>query len=853
MWTDDGFVVRFPETDEPPDVGLLVPTAEELDDLVLRQLGATALFAAKFRECAARALLLPRRRPGQRTPLWQQRKRAYDLLQVASRYGSFPMLLETYRECLRDQFDMASLAGLLRGIAQRTVRVTTVDTTTPSPFAASLLFGYVANYLYDGDAPLAERRAQALTIDQQQLRDLLGEAELREVLDPDVLDEVERELQLLDGRGAKSPDSLHDLLLRVGDLSEPEVAARSADRHGQVWTDALVSGRRAVWLPVAGERRLVAVEDAAKFRDAIGAPLPPGLPDTLLQPVTDALGDLASRYARTHAPFTAADVVARFGLAASPVEKALHRLAATGRLIEGEFRPGGSHREWCEPGVLSTIRRRSLAKLRKQVAPVEPGVLGRFVTAWHGVTTPRRGLDAVLDAVEQLQGAPVAASILEHEILRARVVDYRPEDLDTLVAAGEVVWVGVEPLGERDGRVALFLADHVTRLAVPSRPIDDLEARECAILDELRRSGATFFAPLHEAAGAGYPQDTVDALWTLVWRGLVSNDSLHALRAFVRPPVRTRRGASTQARPFRSRRTAPAAGQGRWALVPAIPATRTMTEHRAAVAQQLLARHGFVTREVVSAEGVAGGFAGLYDVYQRLEERGRLRRGYFTLGVGATQFAQPAALELLRSLRTDPDEDEVVHVAATDPANPYGSILKWPTPDTALAGTSRGPTRTVGASVILVNGRLGAFVAKGGRSLITFLPDDEPERSKVGRAIAARLGVTSSDESAAGGLLISEINGAPAVTHALGGWLAGAGFLSTALGYLHPRQRRGDTARREATGPVASEDEGDRREIETDEGEAGPDGEPRDGRRGRDAPRPSRRLVSSPFAALRRK
>jgi ATP-dependent Lhr-like helicase len=840
MWTDDGFVVRFPETDDPPDVSLLLPPAEEVDELVLRQLGGTALFAATFRECAARALLLPRRRAGQRTPLWQQRKKAYDLLQVASRFGSFPMLLEAYRECLRDRFDMPALTAVLRAIAQRTIRVETVDTATSSPFAASLLFGYVANYLYDGDAPLAERRAQALSIDQDQLRELLGDAELREVLDPDVVDEVERELQLVDGRGAKSPDGLHDLLLRIGDLSSAELAERCADHSGVAWARALVDARRAVWLPIAGEQRLVAVEDAARFRDGLGVPIPAGLPEALLSADADALANLGSRYARTHAPFTLPAFASRVGVAPSTAERTLRRLVAAGRLLEGEFRPGGSHREWCDAGVLGVIRRRSLAKLRREVEPVARPVLGRFVIAWHGIVRPRRGLDALLDAVEHLQGAPIAASLLEREVLPARVEGYRPEHLDTLIAAGEVVWVGVGPLGDRDGRMAVFLADHAAHLIETVEPPTDLPVRERALLDELRRRGASFFGPLHDATGGGYPQDSVDALWNLVWLGLVTNDSLHALRAFVQPPGRARHAAPT-GRSFRSRRTAPASGQGRWTLAPHASPGRTPTEHRTALAHQLLTRHGIVTREVVGAEGVPGGFAGLYEIYKRMEERGRLRRGYFTLGVGATQFAMPAALESLRTLRAEPETVEVVHLAATDPGNPYGSILKWPDPDTLPRGAGRGPTRTVGASVVLVNGQLAAFLARGGRSLTSCLPESEPERSTAGRAVAARLASLPSEGRRDGAMLISEINGAPAAGHPLGPWLVEAGFVATALGYQLPRARAG--------GPAGEQDP-PAENAESVAASAGPGG-------AGDAPAPApqrrRSLVSSPFAALRRR
>jgi ATP-dependent Lhr-like helicase len=823
MWTDDGFVVRFPETDEPPDALLLVPDPDEVEALVLRQLGSSSLFAARFRECAARALLLPRRRPGQRTPLWQQRKRAYDLLQVASRFGSFPMLLEAYRECLRDRFDMPALTATLRAIAQRTLRVSTVETTVPSPFAASLLFGYVANYIYDGDAPLAERRAQALTIDQAQLRDLLGEAELRELLDADVLDQLERELQSLDGRAPiRSADSLHDVLLRLGDLSSAEMDQRARDGSASPWHDTLAATRRAVWITVAGEPRLVAAEDAALYRDALGVPLPPGLPESLLAPAADPLGRLVQRFARTHAPFETAAAAARFGIAARQAEACLHRLAAAGRLIEGEFRPCGRHREWCDPGVLATVRRRSLARLRREVEPVESRVFARFFTTWQSTVTPRAGLDALLDCVDHLQGAPLAASLVESEILPARLAAYRPADLDTLMAAGEVVWIGVEPLGERDGRIALYLTDHLRRLRRPSSA-SPADAREQAILRALTAHGAAFFPVLHELAGGGFPGQTVDALWSLVWRGLVTNDSLHALRAFIQPSGRRRRPAAPGTG-FRSRRAAPPAAQGRWSLVDeGGPPAATQTEWSAAVAQQLLTRYGIVTREVTAAESIAGGFSGVYEVYRSMEERGRLRRGYFTTGVGAVQFALPAALDLLRALRVDAETPEVVHLAASDPANPYGAVLRWPAPDTRLAGTGRGPTRAVGASVVLVDGRLVAYVGRAGRPLLCFLPEHDPERSTCARALSARLVAHAARESAGEtGLLVAEINGAPAASHPLAPFLVEVGFVASALGYHLPRaQRAGD-----GTGPAS-------RAITS----------PAKGKRST--------LVSSPFAALR--
>jgi ATP-dependent Lhr-like helicase len=797
MWTDDGFVVRFPETEEPPDTRLLLPAADEVEPLVLRQLGSTALFAAKFREAAARALLLPKRRPGGRSPLWQQRKRAANLLAVASQFGSFPMLLEAYRECLRDVFDMPALIDTLRRIEGREVKAVTIDSAMPSPFASALLFGYVANYIYDGDAPLAERRAQALAIDQAQLRELLGDAELRELLDADALAEVERQLQQLDpAYHARSADGLHDLLLRLGDLTIEEVAARSRIDAPRA-IDELVRARRVIAASIGGAARMLPVEYAGRYRDALGVPLPGGLPESLLEPVPAAPLDLARRFARTHGPFTTAEFAARYGLGPSTAHAILTEVASGGRLLEGEFRPGGAGREWCDPDVLQSIRRKSLAKLRKQVEPVEPPVLGRLVTTWQGIVRRRTGLDALLDGVEHLQGAPLPASILESEILPARVDGYNPADLDTLTGAGEVLWCGLEPLGDRDGRLALYLTDHFPRLArIPEKT--ELSPRARAILDHLESEGASFFAALHEAGGGGYPGETVSALWDLVWKGLLTNDTFHALRAFTRPPERrSRRGAANAtmrpgsagampratSRSFRSRRVAPPSAEGRWSRIDTrLGAPVSATERSAATAQQLLSRYGVITRDVAAAEGITGGFSAVYDVLKALEDAGRVRRGYFVGGVGATQFALAPALELMRDLRDAPDEPEVVLMSAADPANPYGTMLKWP----ALGGDAaagRGPSRTVGALVVLVNGALAAYVSRGTRQLTVFLPEDEPARSIVGRALARRLARLARDDDGRGGLLVNDINGSPPEDHPLAPFLIEAGFNPSAMGF----------------------------------------------------------------------
>ena len=759
MWSDDGFIVRFPETDHPPSAELVLPDPDEVEQLLLRQLGASSMFAAKFREAAARALLLPRTRIQGRMPLWQQRKRAYDLLQVAARFGSFPIILETYRETLRDVFDVPALVELTRQIRQRTIRVHTADTLKPSPFAASVLFRYVANFLYDGDAPLAERRAQALAIDQSQLRELLGEPELRELLDPDALAQTELELQHLDERHkAKNADAVHDLLLRLGDLGEDEIRARVVEpQNASVWLRELVKARRILEVTVAKEKRFIAVEDASRYRDALGTPIPHGVAERYLQPVADAVGDLVLRFARTHGPFVPQEVARRYGLGVAVVTLTLERFVERGRLIEGEFRPNGTQREWCEQDVLRTIRRRSLAKLRKEAEPVDPFVLARLFTNWQGVTRKRRGLDALLEVIETLQGFPMAASIFESEILASRVVDYKSSDLDTLSAAGEIVWVGVEPLGERDGRIALYLTDHLPLLHTP-------QAAEGEIVEFLRTHGASFFNVIQGATG-GFPGELVDALWDLVWKGAVTNDTFHALRAYTRPK-------QPRAAGFRSRRVASPSTQGRWSLVPS--ATVNDTQRATALAQQLLSRYGVVTREAPALENIFGGFSAVYPVLRGMEDAGRIRRGYFVAGLGATQFASGGAIDLLRSLREEPEAPETVRLAATDPANPYGAIVKWPESPWMLS-------RSVGAEVILVNGLMACYVSRGEKQFYVFLPEDEPVRSMVAREIAKTLAavVTSGGRRA---LLVAEVNDEPASRSVLAPFLAEQGFTATAMG-----------------------------------------------------------------------
>ena len=697
IWSDDGIALHLPDADSPPPVDDVVVDPDEVEELVVGELGGTALFGSRFRENAARALLIPRRRPGQRTPLWQQRLKAQGLLQVARRYAEFPVVLETYRECLQDVFDLPSLKSLLAGLRQRRIDLLEVETPTASPYASSLLFDYVATYMYEDDTPLAERRAQALALDRDLLKELLGQEELRDLIDPAALEEVEGQLRGV----AVTPDQLHDLLLRRGDLREgefDEVLAAPLEQEG-----------RAVRIRVGGETRLVAAEDAGRYRDAVGAMPPSGLPTVFLERQDDALGGLLVRFARGRGPFTTAEAAARFALEPDRAEAELVRLEREGRLVRGELRPGGREREWCDPDVLRRLRRASLAALRKEIEPASQEALGRFLPAWHGIDR-RAGLR---DALVPLQGIALPVALWESDVLPRRVPGYQPAELDQLCASGEVAWIGAGL-----ERVALYFREDAPALGRPGA----LPAPEGDAHERIRRAlsgGALFWYDLLRDAELE-AEAALPALWDLVWAGEVTNDAWQPLRAsrrFAAPRARRR-----PRRFSRSRADAITATQGRWTTTAALFAGEPDPR---ALAELLLERHGIVTRDGVRAEGIPGGYMPVYRELRRLETLGICRRGYFVEGLGGAQFALPGAVERLRER---PEEPGTLVLAASDPAQPYGAALPWPKRAGARAA------RVAGAHVVLLAGRPALFVERGGRSLV---PLREPEEEWLRASLEA--------------------------------------------------------------------------------------------------------------------
>jgi ATP-dependent Lhr-like helicase len=870
MHGDDGIVFRLPdiEFDMEPDadalsegspgarsigatgsgsaglghelMSLITLEADDVHDLVTEQIGGSALFAARFRECAARALLLPRRRPDRRQALWQQRQRSAQLLTVASQYASFPIILETVRECVQDVFDVPGLSTLMHDIGSRSVRLVEVETPTPSPFARSLMFGYVAQFLYEGDSPLAERRAAALSLDPTLLAELLGRGEgaaLRDLLDPAALAQTESELQrLAEGRRCRGAEDVADLVRVLGAQPHQAILDRcvegSTANDVSAWLVDLESDRRLIRVRIAGQERWAAIEDSGRLRDALGVALPVGVPEPFLEPVPDPLGDLVARYARTHGPFTARDVADWFGLGMAVVADVLRRLVGAGRLVEGELRPiqsgGGVHgNDFCDAEVLRTLRRRSLAALRAEVEPVPALDLARFLPSWQGVGAGLRGSQGVLRVVEQLAGSVLPASAVETLVLPSRVTAYSPGLLDELTTSGEVTWRGHGALPGDDGWVSLHLTDtaHLT-LAEPSADLELSEAHR-EVLDLLGGGGAFFFRTLSDAVASTDDETLTRILWDLTWAGHISNDTLAPLRALLsggRTAHKPRRTAPRSARyagrgglgalsgrrlpsggTFASSRTA-ASTAGRWSLLPTREPDATVRSY--ATAELLLDRYGIVTRGSVVAEGVLGGFAGVYRVLAAAEESGRVRRGYFVEGLGAAQFATTGAVDRLRAQsRPLPEEPgpfaterqnrapSAIVLAASDPANPYGAALGWPSRVTDLSdngdndGSSDGPAagqpraghkpgRKAGALVVLVDGALTLYVERGGKTLLSWTDELALLQSAADAlALAVR-------EGALGRLTVEKADGISVLRpdHPLAAALAEAGFRATPRG-----------------------------------------------------------------------
>jgi ATP-dependent Lhr-like helicase len=785
---NDGIVLRLPDAfsdlgaaDGPPGAELFVFDAQEIDAIVTAEVGGSALFASRFRECAARALLLPRRHPGRRSPLWHQRHRAAQLLDVARKYRDFPIVLETVRECLQDVYDVPALTTLMADIAGRRVRVVEAETATPSPFAASLLFGYVGAFMYEGDSPLAERRAAALSLDATLLAELLGRVELRELLDPQVVAATGEQLQHLSAdRHARDAEAVADLLRLLGPLTADEIAARAGGTDVGGWLEGLHAAKRALTVSFAGRSWWVGIEDIGRLRDGVGVAVPVGVPASFTEAVADPLGELLGRYARTRGPFSTVEAAARFGLGLRVAADVLGRLAADRRLVRGEFTAEVPGDQWCDADVLRILRRRSLAALRAQVEPVSTTAYARFLPAWHQVgSAESSGPEGLAAVIEQLAGVALPASAIEPLVLAPRVRDYSPGMLDELLASGEVMWSGAGSISGADGWIAFHTSDSAPLTLAAAADIELTDTHR-SILDALAGGGAFFFRQL----GSGVSDSELKtALWELIWAGRITGDTFAPVRAVLRGTRRRATPAHRHRRPPRlsrysvahpGTRATDATVAGRWSALPAPEPDSTLRAHYQA--ELLLSRHGVLTRGAVAAEAVSGGFATLYKVLTALEDAGRCQRGYFVESLGGAQFAAASTVDRLRGYLdgVDPGRPEyrAIVLAATDPDNPYGAALPWP------AGDAR-PGRKAGALVVLVDGALAWFLERGGRSLLCFTDDTD-----ISQAAATALAELVS-AGRVGSLLVERANGVPVLqladspVHAA---LTDAGFALTPRG-----------------------------------------------------------------------
>jgi ATP-dependent Lhr-like helicase len=784
--SDDGIIVRLPDTeDAPPGAELFVFDVDEIDPIVTDEVGGSALFASRFRECAARALLLPRRHPGKRSPLWHQRQRAAQLLDIARKYPDFPIVLETVRECLQDVYDVPTLREVMNRVAQRRIRILEVETPTPSPFAASLLFGYIGAFMYEGDSPLAERRAAALSLDSTLLAELLGRVELRELLDPKVIESTVAQLQhLAEDRRVRDAEGVADLLRLLGPLTEQEVSERSTAEDVGGWLEGLRAARRALTVSFAGETWWVAIEDVGLLRDGVGVAVPVGVPASFTESVTDPLGELLGRYARTRGPFTARDAAERFGLGLRVAADVLGRMSVDRRLVRGEFDAEDTE-QWCDADVLKILRRRSLAALRAQVEPVSTTAYARFLPAWQQVGVEKStGIDGLASVIEQLSGVPIPASAIEPLVFGQRVRNYQPAMLDELLAAGEVTWSGAGSISSGDGWIAFHSAETAPLTLGAPAEIEFTDVHR-ELVSTLGNGGAYFFRQL---TGSASEADTKAALWELIWAGWVTGDTFAPVRALLAGSGR--RGGThrqKQRAPRLSRygvahaqtRTTDGTVAGRWSALPHPEPDSTIRAHFSA--ELLLNRYGVLTKG--SAEGVPGGFAMLYKVLTALEDAGRCQRGYFVESLGGAQFAVASTVDRLRTYLDGLDQQRrdyhAVVLAAADPANPYGAALPWP----AESDVGHRPGRKAGALVVIVDGELTWFLERGGRSLLSFSSDAEAHAA-AGVALVELVGAGRLQS-----LLVERINGVAVLDPGAGpahdavrDALTGSGFSRTPRG-----------------------------------------------------------------------
>lgn len=843
---DDGIVLQIPVLEgRLPGAELVVFDPLEVSALVRGRIDETALFAARFRECAARALLMPTTRPGHRTPLWLQRVKAGQLLEAARQFQDFPVSVEAARECLQEYYDLPALTGLMERLGSGRVRVVEADTTEPSPFAHPLLFGYTSTLLYQEDLPHAEHRARLLSLDPQVLDALLGDGGLAGLLDDEVMAEVEAELQhLASGRRARADaEGIADLLRELGPLTDTELVERCDDTgesggddvqedsgvaNGlpaavRSAVDELADAGRALRVTIGGREHWTRIEDAGGLHLALGTAIPESAAEqTALDGVNGAaaripaarspLNDLVLRHARVHTLITPGQVAEAFGIGASAAEAALRELAGDGSLVSlGEA-------GWMESSVFARVRNRSLARARAAVAPVAPEVLQRLVLERAGLNEAGSGVDALAEALAALEGVWLPADLWESVVLPARVADYRPAMLDELIASGEVVWQarpgeelasgqrgsGRTGPGER-GSAAPARADDVVALGeIAFFPTDSALAP--VVGDALAWAG-----PRTEQDGDLNEEGSEDERWRLVREGAATGRSFEPVRRSLEPAPKAHRAPARRVRSRRSRRAMVAIPQtggqtasGRlssvlsstsWVRISAAPAS---AEERAiAEVESLLDRYGVVSRDVALAFGSAGGLVPLMPVLRRMEDTGAVLRGGFVEGLGPAQFAERKTVDRLRFLGQEPagarGSGTGIVLDLKDPACLVGRGSAWPEPalpagigKVGIEGEEAGgaPQRRRGASVVLIDGALVLYASDSLKVLISYTSEREVLTRALSALATARQGALAHEGSPPGRhrTVVESLNGVSALDRAVSDLLRQAGFVSDPRG-----------------------------------------------------------------------
>ncbi|MCI0464245.1 MAG: hypothetical protein L0Z62_45505 [Gemmataceae bacterium] len=770
---DDGILVRLSDTDEPILDLLEGLTPENVRSLVLEELADSPLFALRFRQNAARALLLPRGQAGKRAPLWLQRLRGRDLLQVARRHPDFPIVAETFRECLHDHLDVPRLEELLADVQAGKVEVVTRRLETPSPFASGLLFAFTAANMYQYDGTEGEP-SRAPNLDRHLLDQLVAPESHPHLLDPRAVHQVDRRLRGL-GQPPRSATELAEWLRRLGDLTPGDLEGGMAAYLAELEADGRATR---IELPGArAPRRWVLAEEESLYRAAFG------LVECAAEEQQAAASAVLARYLATHALVSLRDVLDRYPFESEWARRQLEGWAASGRVVTVAPSLEAEPLQWSAPENLEQVQRGSLALLRREVITCPAPQFQDFVVRWQGLhpDTRQGSAEGLAEVLARLEGLLVPAELWERTILPARVPGYQARWLDECIASGEWVWACASAGDSGAGALAFLRREHLAQLPLPV-PADapGLAGVSGQVLDCLRNRGALFVSDVAQHTGL-VPSAVRSALWELLRLGVATNDRFDVIRRGngglpdsrhepLRSRLTSRLGAPLRQSAIRNPQSA--IPEGRWSMVPwGRPDAEAHAVHQA---MQLLQRYGIVARELAALDAWMPPWRVLYEVLSRMELAGEVRRGYFVEGLSGAQFALPEAAQLLQDLSLPSSAAApVLLVHSLDPANLYGAGAPFDLE--LLDGGTRALGRRLGNWLTLKAGRPVLVIEQHGRRVTALAAS----REDLAAAVACLPALLTSDQGLAGAhkLSVAEWNGQPVTVTEGRELLEAAGFV----------------------------------------------------------------------------